>query len=146
MLRLSSLLLVLLMACQMQQLASAQNIKPGSGKRVAHGHMRHFDNRLIVWDSQVKKWVSPSRFWSNYTRRTRAKYWGRMKFYPPYRRVKEHDLVLIETARGTCLMEFYHRRWRRANDVWRWDKGFNQYGGCSNVHRQRSSLFERRKR
>ena len=31
------------------------------------------------------------------------------------------------------LMYFFHRRWRRANDVWRWDPSFNRYSGCATV-------------
>lgn len=30
-------------------------------------------------------------------------------------------------------MEFFHNRWRRANDVRRWDPLFNEHGGCPDV-------------
>jgi len=30
-------------------------------------------------------------------------------------------------------MEFIHERWRRANDVRRWDDAFNDYAGCPHV-------------
>jgi hypothetical protein len=44
--------------------------------------------------------------------------------------VKEFDIFLVELPSGTCLMVFYHFRWRRVNDVWRWYYGFNDYSAC----------------
>ncbi|MDX1406343.1 MAG: hypothetical protein R3192_17540, partial [Woeseiaceae bacterium] len=59
--------------------------------------------------------------------------WGRRTDYPPYDQVDELDTMIIELESGPCLMEFFHTRWRRANDVRRWDAAFNEYGGCPNV-------------
>jgi len=106
-----------------------------------HGQARQHNKSFVVWDARVKRWVSPGRFWGNYSRRKGSRYWGRTRFYPSYSKVREHDLVTIVTKQGSCLMEFYHHRWRRANDVWRWNRRFNNYGGCRSVHRQRRSLF-----
>ena len=50
--------------------------------------------------------------------------------YLDYHLVKEFDIFLVELPSGTCLMVFYHFRWRRVNDVWRWDYGFNDYSAC----------------
>ncbi len=41
--------------------------------------------------------------------------------------------MIIEVESGPCLMEFFHTRWRRANDVRRWVAAFNEYGGCPDV-------------
>ena len=110
-----------------------------------HGQTHQSERHgFVVWDNRVKRWVSPRRFWNNYAKRKGDRYWGQRRFYPSSRFVKEHDLITINTSNGSCLMEYYHGRWRRANDVWRWNRRFNQYSGCSNVHRQRSRLFFRR--
>ena len=50
-----------------------------------------------------------------------------------YEEVKEFDTLVIELEQGNCLMQFYHSRWRRANDVQRWNDIFNEYGGCPYV-------------
>lgn len=107
-----------------------------------HGQT-HADQRhgFVVWDNRVRRWVSPRRFWRNYAKRKGDRYWGQRKFYPNIKFVKEHDVVTIITPGGSCLMEYYHGRWRRANDVWRWNRRFNSYGGCTNVHKNRRSLF-----
>ena len=62
-----------------------------------------------------------------------SRFWGAKEVYPEYDKVQENDTLLIQTESGPCLMEFFHQRWRRANDVRRWDKAFNEYGGCSTV-------------
>ena len=41
--------------------------------------------------------------------------------------------MMVELAQGPCLMEFFHSRWRRANDVRRWDESHNEFGGCPYV-------------
>ena len=86
-----------------------------------------------AWDAKAGKWISPDKFWQNYADSKGGLTWGRSKDYPPYKEVKEHDNLLIELERGTCLMEFFHTRWRRANDVRRWDDRFNQYSACAAV-------------
>ncbi|MFT5141203.1 MAG: hypothetical protein ACI9CB_002875 [Rhodothermales bacterium] len=88
-----------------------------------------------VWDSSIKDWSDIDSFWSRYTESKGGLTWKRSDTYPKYDDVKEFDTLLIETKQGTCLMEFYHSRWRRANDVRRWDKAFNEYSGCPYVFR-----------
>ena len=43
------------------------------------------------------------------------------------------DSALVEVEQGSCLMEFFHNRWRRANDVRRWDDKMNTVAGCAYV-------------
>ncbi len=85
-----------------------------------------------AWDANTRQWVSLERFWANYSDRRGLK-WGRSSDYPPYADVSEHDLLLLELDSGVCLMEFFHSRWRRAQDVRRWSDAFNEYGGCPDV-------------
>lgn len=86
-----------------------------------------------VWNAVTREWVDPESFWEHYAARPGAKYWGRTRVYPPYRQVGELDTIIIELDSGACLMEFWHSRWRRANDVRRWHSRFNEYGGCPHV-------------
>ena len=72
-------------------------------------------------------------FWQRYADSKGGLTWGKTDTYPEYAKVKEGDTIWIETAQGPCLMEFFHRRWRRANDVRRWDDTINAYGGCPYV-------------
>ena len=88
---------------------------------------------LQAWDAVGGAWVDLEKFWVNYAARNGGLTWGGGAGYPPYERVKEHDTFMDEGEHGPCLMEFFHRRWRRANDVRRWDDAFNQYGGCAHV-------------
>lgn len=87
----------------------------------------------LAWDAGEQQWVSLEQFWLNYADRRGGLTWGRGDSYPPYARVSELDTFLVETAHGPCLMEFFHTRWRRANDVRRWDPAFNETGGCPHV-------------
>lgn len=91
------------------------------------------DGALMAWDSVGKKWLDPEGFWLAYAQRRGGLTWGRGKDYPPYNDVSERDLFLVELEQGVCLMEFWHSRWRRAQDVRRWDTRFNDYGGCPYV-------------
>jgi hypothetical protein len=91
------------------------------------------DGRLEVWDAEARQWRDPDAFWLAYAQRRGELTWGRGRDYPPYAQVEEHDTFLVELDSGVCLMEFFHRRWRRANDVQRWDDAFNDYGGCPRV-------------
>ncbi|MEM7020091.1 MAG: hypothetical protein AAF512_22465, partial [Pseudomonadota bacterium] len=59
--------------------------------------------------------------------------WGQGTEYPSYKDVSEFDTFIVELDSGACLMEFFHSRWRRAQDVRRWDEKFNAYGGCPDV-------------
>ena len=88
---------------------------------------------LEAWDIRNSEWVDLEVFWSRYADRRGGLTWGRRTDFPPYRRVLELDTMLIELESGPCLMEFFHTRWRRANDVRRWDEAFNEYGGCPDV-------------
>ncbi len=90
---------------------------------------------LVAWDGGQSRWVDPVTFWESYAGRRGGVTWGRGSEYPPYERVSELDTFLVELEEGPCLMEFFHRRWRRANDVRRWDESFNDYGGCPYVFR-----------
>ena len=91
------------------------------------------DGGWVIWHEVQKEWLDPEAFWLAYAESQGGLTWGRTDTYPPYRQVSEHDLILIEVASGPCLMEFFHRRWRRAQDVRRWDPRFNEFGGCPNV-------------
>lgn len=59
-------------------------------------------------------------FWQRYIVSKGGLTWGRSSEYPDYDKVKEGDTFMVELKQGPCLMEFFHGRWRRANDVWRW--------------------------
>jgi hypothetical protein len=72
-------------------------------------------------------------FWISYSESKGGLTWGRTDTYPEYSQVKEGDTLLIEVKQGPCLMEFFHSRWRRANDVRRWNPSVNEYGGCPYV-------------
>ena len=69
-------------------------------------------------------------------RMQRSRNWGSGTSFPPYADVNEHDTFLLEVETGTCLMYFFHTRWRRANDVWRWGPEFNEYSGCPDVFKR----------
>ena len=99
----------------------------------ADGQVRQFDGRVEAWDDINRTWVSLEQFWLNYAGRNGGLTWGRSAEYPPYDQVAEHDTFMVELESGPCLMEFFHERWRRANDVRRWDEAFNDYGGCPYV-------------
>jgi len=86
-----------------------------------------------VWDSGINDWTGVELFWIRYAEGNGGLTWGKTRTYPEYRDVREHHIILIELDQGVCLMEFYHTRWRRANDVRRWDAAFNEYGGCPYV-------------
>ena len=88
---------------------------------------------FLAWDAEGQAWLLPEAFWESYASRSGGVTWGRRTDYPEYGQVKEHDTLIIELDGETCLMEFFHRRWRRANDVHRWDAAFNEYGACPKV-------------
>lgn len=73
------------------------------------------------------------QLWQQYTAGRGGLTWGRSSTFPEYSKVKEGDTLLVELQQGPCLMEFFHGRWRRANDVRRWDDSVNDYGGCPHV-------------
>jgi hypothetical protein len=86
-----------------------------------------------VWNTNKGEWSSIESFWTGFAKSNNAKYWGLSDTYPNYDDVNEFDTVLIRLKEGTCLMQFFHSRWRRANDVQRWDDAFNEYAGCALV-------------
>lgn len=86
-----------------------------------------------AWDASHKQWVSLEQFWLNFAEREGGLTWGRSDTYPEYDKVNEFDTFMVETSQGPCLMQFFHSRWRRANDVQRWDDAFNEYQGCPYV-------------
>ena len=88
---------------------------------------------LKVWNTTEKDWSNIELFWQRYSIKNKAKSWGSATTYPNYSDVNEFDTFLIELKEGSCLMQFYHSRWRRANDVRRWNDAFNEYSGCPYV-------------
>ncbi len=106
----------------------------GQSEDLTDGEVRSLaDGGLEAWDSRNTEWVNLETFWIRYTNRRGGLAWGRRTDYPPYEQVNELDTMIIEADSGPCLMEFFHTRWRRANDVRRWDAAFNEYAGCPNV-------------
>ncbi|MCV6612495.1 MAG: hypothetical protein OIF55_17165 [Amphritea sp.] len=98
-----------------------------------HGEMRVSGQNTEIWDQTLMQWIGVERFWLNYAESKGGLTWGRGSEYPEYSQVREFDLFLVELEQGNCLMEFFHNRWRRANDVRRWNDQLNHYGGCPHV-------------
>ena len=99
----------------------------------SHGEVVVKDGKELAWDDKDKKFVNLEEFFRNYAKRNGGLTWGEGKEYPEYNKVKEYDLFMVQVDSGICLMEFYHERWRRANDVRRWDDKFNSFSGCADV-------------
>ena len=97
------------------------------------GAIKFINNQSKAWDSSQKQWTSVENFWLAYAEKNGGLTWGKGSKYPPYQEVKEFDTFLVEVEQGSCLMEFFHSRWRRANDVQRWDPQHNEYSGCPYV-------------
>ncbi len=97
-----------------------------------NGELRGAEH-VEVWSKELNKWVSPIQFWRSFAALNGGLTWGERDTYPEYSLVKERDLLIIKLDSGSCLMEFFHRRWRRANDVRRWDTNFNEVAGCPRV-------------
>ena len=91
------------------------------------------DGAFLAWDAAQEAWLTPLEFWHSFAARSRGRTWPSGSEYPSYDAVSEHDTFLVQAADGPCLMYFFHTRWRRANDVWRWGDAFNRYGGCQTV-------------
>ena len=91
------------------------------------------DSTFIAWDAEQQTWLDTEAFWTSFAARERGKIWPSSTEFPPYAEVNEHDTFLYQLDSGPCLMYFFHTRWRRANDVWRWGGEFNEYGGCPHV-------------
>ena len=105
-----------------------------SSAELKNGHIQtQLDGTLKVWHAENEEWLNPEMFWRRYAASRGGLTWGTRSEYPPYKQVKEFDTLLIKLESGPCLMEFFHTRWRRANDVRRWDPAFNEFGGCPYV-------------
>ena len=99
----------------------------------SNGTVYQSDSSVEVWQASTGEWVSPETFWLDYSAQSKGKFWGRSSDYPPYDETGEHDTLVIEAQGGPCMMYFFHKRWRRAQDVVRWDPAFNEVLGCPNV-------------
>lgn len=98
------------------------------------GEVRTLENgTFVAWVATDKVWLDPLAFWKNFAERGRGRNWPSDSSYPRYADVNENDAFLVQTRDGPCLMYFWHTRWRRANDVWRWGDEFNAFGGCAGV-------------
>lgn len=98
-----------------------------------HGEVSLINNQEVAWDKDSKTWLSMEAFWRNYANKSDGFIWKDSRTFPQYSKVKEFDLFMAINDEGICLMEFFHTRWRRANDVRRWDDKFNEYGACSTI-------------
>ncbi|QXP44918.1 hypothetical protein FM038_021060 [Shewanella eurypsychrophilus] len=98
-----------------------------------NGQVMTVNGQSKVWEASSLQWISLDSFWQNWADSRGGITWGRSKDYPVYEQVKEQDTFLIELENGACMMEFWHSRWRRANDVRRWDDAFNTYSACNKV-------------
>lgn len=87
----------------------------------------------MAWQAQTQQWLTLDDFWQMWANSRGGITWGKSQHYPPYEKVKEQDTFLVEIDDGSCMMEFWHGRWRRANDVRRWDEAFNDYSACPRV-------------
>lgn len=107
-------------------ITQAQELDNGSIKKDNHDIVK-------VWNTIEQDWSTIEVFWQRYTLRNQAKSWASGYIYPNYNEVQEFDTFLIQLDQGSCLMQFYHSRWRRANDVRRWNNAFNMHSGCPYV-------------
>ena len=98
-----------------------------------NGELIRTSGEWRAWSAPNAEWLTVEAFWLDYAERTSGRYWGSGVAYPPYREVDEHDTFLVELEQGPCLMYFFHGRWRRAEDVRRWDPSFNNLLGCPYV-------------
>ncbi|MFT6734212.1 MAG: hypothetical protein ACJAS9_002407 [Polaribacter sp.] len=117
-----------------QDVESKQDIVSKQDNVDKHGVMRkNVEQEIETWNANTKSWTSVEEFWLAHANEQGGLTWSQSKTYPEYSKVKEFDTFLVELPQGLCLMEFYHTRWRRANDVHRWDDAFNEYSACSYV-------------
>ena len=97
---------------------------------VVNGKVKVDNQNYLAWNAKSEKWIKIEAFWQKFTEQNNGLTWKASAKYPPYNQLKEFDTFMAITDKGNCLMEFYHTRWRRANDVRRWDDKFNDYAGC----------------
>lgn len=98
-----------------------------------HGEITVESGVTMAWNQHQNKLQGPLEFWQSHAKLIGSTYWGESTVYPNYDDVKEHDTFLVRVPSGVCLMEFFHQRWRRANDVRRWDDKFNEIEACADV-------------
>ena len=110
-------------------LASSQSMAVNDGEV-----RQSIDLGMQAWHEESKQWLSMEGFWDKYAKdqdaKPNKKHWPAATTYPQYEAINEGDTFLVELKESTCLMQFHHARWRRANDVRRWDDAFNAYGAC----------------
>jgi hypothetical protein len=97
------------------------------------GQLYRGDGEIQAWSASDQQWLSVEAFWLAFTETNDGRFLGRSADYPPYGDLTERDALLVELEQGSCLMYFWHGRWRRAQDVWRWDDAFNEQLGCPYV-------------
>jgi len=121
---------VLFSAC-----VSNENFQVSNDNKIgpSYGEVIVKDGKQQAWDDEDKKFITLEEFFRTYAKRSGGLTWGQSENYPPYKDVNEFDLFMVEIGDEICLMEFYHDRWRRANDVRRWDIAFNEFSACSKV-------------
>ena len=100
---------------------------------IENGEVRVIKGEEKAWHEKSNSYISLEAFWRDYAKNSGGLTWGEGREYPDYNKVNEFDLFMVELDSGICLMEFYHSRWRRANDVRRWDDNFNEFSACPNV-------------
>jgi len=99
-----------------------------------HGEMKTDDSQnTVIWNQDLQQWTDVESFWMHFAESRGGLTWEKSSTYPEYSQVKEYDTFLVELDQGTCLMEFFHQRWRRANDVRRWNDKLNEYSACPYV-------------
>ena len=98
-----------------------------------NGQLHETSEGVVVWSDAADQWLDIESFWLEFSASNDGKNWGLRSEYPEYSQLSERDVLLIELAQGRCLMYFWHGRWRRAQDVWRWDEAFNEQLGCPYV-------------
>ncbi len=119
-------LLAVVMGLSLSAQAEVMGERDGELRATATGE-------LLAWDEAGQTWLKPAAFWRAFADREEVKSWGQSREYPPYDDVRELDVFMVELDSGICLMQFYHQRWRRANDVRRWSPEFNSLEGCPDV-------------
>ena len=113
-------------------MSASKPAKPAPGQRDGQVHSLA-DGQFLAWDADIELWVEPVTFWESYAARRGGITFGWSFEYPAYEKAREFDTLMIQVDSGPCLMEFFHERWRRANDVRRWGPEFNEFGGCADV-------------
>jgi ABC-type phosphate/phosphonate transport system substrate-binding protein len=98
-----------------------------------HGEVSTQNGTVLAWDKDSKSWTSIEEFWRTYALKNGGLTWKDNSTFPPYEKLQEFDLFMAKNEQGICLLEFFHTRWRRANDVRRWDDKFNEYSACPTI-------------